>query len=200
MRQTDRIAREFGDYGHPVFRSQELSVLGIGAKYKKRLVHLMLGDGRITRITRGVYTLHRDADVVGFAFQPFYYGLEDALSIRKLSAQGTNPVVLTLRNVRQGTRTFRGRNYMVKRIPQRLFFGYGMVKRGGFWLPVSDVEKTVIDMLYFGDPVRDELLPAIVKEIDRKRFASYLERYDPRFRKKAAAFLTAVPKARRQSP
>lgn len=196
MKYTDEIEGHLADSRHPVFRSQELSLLGVGDKYKKRLVHLMLADGRITRITRGVYTFHRDIDVVGFAFQPFYYGLEDALAIRRLSEQGTNPVVMTPRNVRQGVRTFNGANYVVRRVPAELFFGYGMARRGGFWVPVSDVEKTVIDMLYFGGAIRDELWPPIAAALDRERFAEYLKRYPPGFRKGALASVDEMGRAK----
>lgn len=181
MKLTSEIQKRFSGIDHPVFKSQELDLLGIDSGYKKRLVHLMTSDKRITRITRGVYTFHKDSNVVGFAFSPFYYGLEDALTLRKVSVQGTNPVVVTVRNVRQGRRSFNGRNYIVKRIPQNLFFGYGMIKAGEFWVPVSDLEKTVIDMLYLQKGIRDELWAAIAKKLDRKRLDGYLKRYSPGF-------------------
>jgi predicted transcriptional regulator of viral defense system len=183
MKYTARIRKEFSKSNKPVFSSSELSSFGIGPKYKKRLLHLMLARGEIKRITRGEYTFHNDLDAVGFAFRPFYYGLEDALSIMKISDQGTNPIVITLKNVRQGVRDFYGRNYVVKRIPKEFFFGYVLVRHGSFFIPVSDLEKTIIDMVYFKQYIRDELWPGILKEIDMKRLNGYLKKYAPGFRK-----------------
>ena len=59
-----------------------------------------------------------------------------------------------------------------------------MVKRGEFWIPVSDIEKTVIDMLYFDDYIRDELWPGILEQLEMERLNDYLKRYKKEFRGK----------------
>jgi predicted transcriptional regulator of viral defense system len=182
MKYITDIRREFSISKKPVFESSELSSFGIGDKYKKRLLHLMLAKGEIRRITSGAYTFHKDLDVVGFAFRPFYYGLEDALSIMKISLQGTNPIVITVRNVRQGVRDFYGRNYVVKKIPEEFFFGYEIVRHGEFWIPISDLEKTIIDMVYFKEYIRDELWIEIIKIINIKKLDTYLNKYKPEFK------------------
>jgi predicted transcriptional regulator of viral defense system len=184
MKYMKELESQLSSYKHPIFRSYELQSFNISKNYKKRLTHLLLSNGRIKRITRGVYTFHDDINVVGFAFSPFYYGLENALTMHGISTQGTNPIVITPRNVRQGLRVFEGRNYLIKRIPEALFFGYEMVKRGNFWVPVSDLEKTVIDMMYFDGYIRDELWPTILKELQMRRLNEYLGRYKKEFRTK----------------
>ncbi len=152
----------------------------------------MIHSGEIIRITGGIYTFHKDVEVVGFAFQPFYYGLEDALSIRRLSLQGTNPAVITIRNIRRGTRKFGGRNYLVYNLDKRLFFGYELVKHGDLWIPVSDVEKTILDMLYFGICIRSEILAGIKERVDTEKVGRYLGRYPKRIRKKIAKELEGM--------
>lgn len=189
MKYIREIEKQFKSQKYPVFKSYELDSFGAGKKYKKRLTHLLLANGRIRRIAKGVYTFHNDVTVVGFAFSPFYYGFEDALSIMGISDQGTNPIVVTIRNVRQGVRTFGGRNYRVKCIPQSLFFGYEMLQRGNFWIPVSDIEKTIIDMIYFKDHIRDELWPDILKALDKKKLDKYLQKYRKDFREKVKAII-----------
>jgi len=188
MKYTSDLKDRFFKANFPVFRISDIrlsfSRTGIKDNYLYLMLHNMERRKEITRIIRGVYTFHGDVNVVGFAFQPFYYGFEDALSIRGISLQGTNPIVVTLRNVRQGVRTFRGRNYLIRRIPQNLLFGYSMVKRGEFWIPVSDIEKTVIDMLYFDDYIRDELWPGILEQLEMERLNDYLKRYKKEFRGK----------------
>lgn len=184
MRYIKYIREKFKDQRFPVFTLRDLKLIrGISDSYLKMLIHNLLAKKEIIRITKGVYTFHDDADVVCFAFSPSYYGLLDALSRRHISQQGTNPLVVTLRNVRQGVRQFEGRNYLVRHIDKRLFFGYEQMKQGDFWVPVSDVEKTLIDMLYFKFHVGAEEWSGIMKDLDKKRLREYLKRYPERFRK-----------------
>ncbi len=185
MKYIDTIRRRFDNPKVPVFRLGELKLIkGISAAYLKLLVHNMLKKGEIKRITKGAYTFHDNADVVCFAFMPAYYGLEDALSIRGISEQGTNPIVITIRNVRRGERNFEGKRYIVYRIAKRLFFGYDMIEKGGMWLPVSDVEKTLIDLIHFRVGIREELWPGILQSIDKIKLEGYLARCDNRTRKR----------------
>lgn len=148
----------------------------ISVKYLELMIHNLLAKHEIKRISRGIYTFRDEIQVVGFAFRPFYYGLQDALSLRNLWEQETNPVVITPRKVRKGLRTFEGRNYLVKTINRRMFFGFEMIKYGDFWIPVSDIEKTLIDFVYFREPLGEDVLGEIKKKIDKNRLKNYLKR------------------------
>lgn len=165
---------------YPVFTSKDAALAmkakGISLGYLNLMLHNLVEQGRITRITKGVYTFHDDAAVVGFAFQPFYYGLESALWLRGISGQGANFVVMTPRSVRSGIRDFKGRNYRVQKIRPSMVFGYGLVRYGRVWLPVSDIEKTVVDMVCLGHHISEELLPSIKKAIDKRALKEYLKR------------------------
>ena len=101
----------------PAFSSRDIRTFfsrrGLSEGYQNLMVHKMLADGRLFRISRGIYTFRGEMQVAGFAFQPFYYGMQDALSLRNLWEQETVPVVLTPRRVRAGARTFLGANYLV---------------------------------------------------------------------------------------
>ncbi|OJI08480.1 hypothetical protein Micr_00584 [Candidatus Micrarchaeum sp.] len=48
-------------------------------------------------------------------------------------------------------------------------------------VPVSDLEKTVIDMLYLKVPIREELYPEISKRLDKRRFEEYLKSFNKSF-------------------
>jgi predicted transcriptional regulator of viral defense system len=163
------IKEEFSGVTKPVFGINELkSIKGLSPGYRRLLLHNLLKRGSIAKITRGVYTFHKDMVVLCFAFAPSYYGLENALTIRGLSEQATNPIIMNL----------------VYRMRPELFFGYELVRRGDFWVPVSDLEKTVIDMLYFKNEIRDELWRNILPNLDTKKLDTYLQKYKPDFRKK----------------
>lgn len=164
----------------PAFTITDLRVFlgkkGISREYLYLLVHNLLVKGEIKRISRGVYTFRGDVEVVGFGFRPFYYGLQEALSLLNLWEQETNPVVITPRKVRSGVRSFEGANYVVKRISRRMFFGFKMMRYEDFWIPVSDVEKTLIDFVYFKQPLSKEAVAEIKKRADKKTLNEYLKR------------------------
>lgn len=184
MKYLGYVRSHFNDPKSPVFTIHELKIVlglkGISYAYLKRLINYLIDRGEIVRIGRGVYTFHDDITVVGFAFRPFYYGLESALTIRRLSEQGTNPIVITPSNVRRGIRKFGRGNYSVLRIRRDLFFGYDFIQSSGFWVPVSDYEKTLIDYIYFNHYLRKDTLKALRLRMDRKKLASYLKHYSER--------------------
>ena len=142
--------------------------------YYKLLVQNLLKSNRIHKITRGAYSFYDEVQYAGFAFQPFYYGLEDALSLRGLWEQETNPVIVTPRKVRTGVRQFESRNYIVRHIKRDMFFGYSLLLYDQFYIPVSDIEKTLIDIVYFGIRVPDETLVTIIRRLNRDTFNTYL--------------------------
>lgn len=176
-----KYMREFTLYfsSNPTFNSLEakrfLANRGASEGYYKLVITNLLKAGKIRRITRGSYTFHDDVQYVGFAFRPFYYGLEDALSFHGLWDQETNPVILTPKRVRPGIRTFDGRNYLVRHIDRKMFFGFVYKLYEDFNIPVSTVEKTFIDLLYFGIHVTNEVLENILDAIDVQEMAVYLE-------------------------
>jgi len=164
----------------PVFRIQDVKVLlnkqGPSDAYIYLLVHNLAKCGEIKRLTRGIYTFRKEAEVTGFAFSPFYYGLQDALSFRKLWEQETNSIVITPRRVRSGQRTIGGARTIVRRIDRRMFFGFDTIRFHDLYLPVSDVEKTLIDFLYFREPLRKDVLETMRGQIRKDVLKSYLKR------------------------
>ncbi|MFH1751881.1 MAG: hypothetical protein ABH821_03005 [archaeon] len=153
-----------------------LSKKRINKDYTQLIIHNLLKKQEIQRITRGQYTFKNDLEVAGFAFSPFYYGLQDALSIRNLWEQETNPVIITPRKVRKGLRTIMDSNVLIRTINRKMFFGYEIIKYGDYWLPVSDSEKTLIDFVYYKEPLSREVLKEIKKNINVKKLNSYLKR------------------------
>ena len=194
MKFTDEVRRRFGK--DPAFTVSDLKVL-IGKQelsngYLQLLVHNMLARKELKRISRGIYSFRSETQIVGFAFRPFYYGLQDALSLRDIWEQETNPVVITPRRVRNGIRTFEGANYLVKRIDRKMFFGHGLVNYDDFWVPVSDAEKTLIDFVYFRQRLDDGCTAELKKRIDRKKLKEYLERCPEWVRTKVQSMLSTT--------
>ncbi|MHB1830458.1 MAG: type IV toxin-antitoxin system AbiEi family antitoxin domain-containing protein [Candidatus Micrarchaeaceae archaeon] len=182
------IRENFDDARFPVFTLTDVRVLlsgtSISKRYLKILINHMLRAAEITRISRGIYTFHDNIEVVGFAFRPFYYGLEDALSYLNLWTQSTNPVVMTGLKVREGSRKFKNSSYTVKSMRRDLFFGFNFIRKYDMWIPVSDVEKTLIDLVYYGHDARPVALAAIRKRIDLAKLDEYLSHYGKTTKKK----------------
>jgi len=172
----------------PAFSTKDAFIFlkrkGINKGYFYFMLHHMLSRGELKRISRSYYTFHSDVSIVGFAFKPFYYGLYDALSIHNLWEQETNPVVITVRRIRTGLREFAGRNYVVRRIASDMFFGYEYTKYSGFWIPVSSIEKTLIDFIYFREPISAELAKIFKAKIDRKKLSELAHKINTRKRKR----------------
>ena len=76
--------------------------------------------------------------------------------------------------MRTGVRQFESRNYIVRHIKRDMFFGYSLLLYDQFYIPVSDIEKTLIDLVYFGIRVPDETLVTIIRRLNRDTFNTYL--------------------------
>ncbi len=164
----------------PVFSIKDLRVFlkkkGISKEYSKLLIHNLVKEKEIQRITKGVYSFQKDLMVAGFAFSPFYYGLQDALSLRNLWEQETIPIIVTPRKVRPGIRKIMDSNVLIRRINRKMFFGFESVKHFDLWIPVSDAEKTLIDFTYFNEPLSKEVLKELKKKVDEKKLKKYLKK------------------------
>lgn len=172
----------------PVVTSRDVRLIVNRAKIKRGyahlLVHNLIKGGRIKRIARGFYTAHDDPTVAVFSFKPAYIGLQDALSLRGLWEQETNVVIITKRKVRPGMREIMDSNVILRRIKPSYFFGAEMLRYGDLFVPVSDLEKTLIDFIYFREPLEKEVLSALKRKIDRKKLEKYLKIYPKKFRER----------------
>jgi len=168
----------------PVINTDSLKKLG-GKKnkgYIYLLVNNLIKKGEIKKITKGFYTIHDDPSLIVFCLKPSYLGLQDALSMHNLWEQETIPVVVTVKKARQGIRKVFGVNILVRRIDKKYFFGFEYMKYGDFYVPVSNVEKTFIDLLYFKHKLDDSVLNNFKKRVNKKQLESYLKRYPKRFK------------------
>ncbi len=148
-----------------------------GEQYVHLLIHTLAKKGLIHRITKGWYSRFDDPTMAVFCFQPAYLGLQNALSIHNIWEQETNTIILTAKKVREGTREIFGNNVVLRRIPSRLYFGVEYVQYGDAYFPVSDIEKTFLDFVYFKQPLDREVLNIIKRKIDRGKLKKYLKLY-----------------------
>jgi predicted transcriptional regulator of viral defense system len=161
----------------------------ISNEYLDQLLHNLVKQNKIIRITNGSYTFKKDLMVSGFAYSPFYYGLQEALSLRNLHEQETNPIIITTNKIKPGIKTIQGSNVLLRRIDCKYFFGFDFIKYYDMEIPVSDYEKTLIDFVYYNEPLSKEVINELKKKIDKKKLEKYLFRYSKSTRNKVLSLI-----------
>jgi predicted transcriptional regulator of viral defense system len=157
--------------------------------YTKQLVRNLITHGAIKKIMKGFYTSQDNPQLAVFCMKPAYLGLQDALSFHGLWEQETVPVIVTANRVRQGVRSIMGSNVLVRRIDRKYLFGFSHFPQHGLYLPYSDIEKTLIDLVYFREKISEDALGSIKEKLDREKLDGYLKRYPQVIRRKVMNLL-----------
>jgi predicted transcriptional regulator of viral defense system len=168
----------------PVFRVRDIELLVGNRNYAHLILHKLTKKEEIKRVIKGWYSLYEDPIVSVFCFKPAYIGLQEALSLHNLWEQETNVVIITTKKVRAGIREIFGNNVILRRIEPKYFFGFDLLNYENFFIPVSDIEKTLIDFVYFNETLTKETLIEIIKHIDKQKLIEYLKKYPSKFRLK----------------
>ena len=153
-----------------------LAKLGAREAYVRLMLHNMVKSGKLYRIEKGNYSLYRNEAVVGFKFRPFYYGLQYALTIRKIWTQQSVPVIITKTKANPGTRELMGIKVIVRRIDPERFFGFDYMNYDDIFVPVSDPEKTLLDFTYYEIKLDPETMTVLRNRIDESKLKIYSER------------------------
>jgi predicted transcriptional regulator of viral defense system len=172
----------------PIFRAKDVELIIKNKSYSYLTLHNLVKKGEIKRITKGWYSLYEDPIVAVFCFKPAYIGLQEALSIHELWEQETNVVIVTTRKIRSGVRKVLDSNVILHRIEPKYFFGFDYLKYENFFIPVSDVEKTLIDLVYFNEIPGKDVLKEIKKHVNEEKLKDYLKNFPPNFSKKVLHF------------
>jgi predicted transcriptional regulator of viral defense system len=194
MTVGQEIVRKFADY--PAFSYHDVLTYLHGrhaTKQLSRTISYLKSRGRIFTLRKGVYTVREDSAVSGFGFSPFYYGLLYALTIRELWTQNAEPEIITLKKVRRSRITLFGRKDMhasLHHSQPKHFFGFEILSHGGMKVPVSDPEKTLIDLFYYNIRLPIQSYGPLLLLVNKKKVMSYLERYDNHTRMTVINFIT----------
>lgn len=156
----------------------------ISPNYVGVLLNHLMKRKEIHRVAKGIYSFRSDPNIIAFAIQLSYFGLQDALSLHGLWQQQTIPILITSRKIRNGFRTVLGSRVLIKRIKRSMFFGIQMLKYTDFWVPVSDPEKTLIDFFYFNQPLEKNILKKLLEKSSRSKMREYLKRVPKKTRQK----------------
>jgi predicted transcriptional regulator of viral defense system len=173
----------------PAFRARDAELLVGERRYALLALHNLAKKGELNRVARGWYTTLRDPVVTVFTMQPGYLGLQEALSLMNMWEQETNVVVVTAGKAKPGVRKVLGGTVVVHRLSPSYFFGFDYVRYGDLRVPVSDPEKTLVDLVYFGESPGSDVLKDLARKVDRKVLAGYLDRYPSSFARRVRRLL-----------
>jgi len=169
----------------------------LGKKYAKLFIHNLKKKGEIEELIKGWYSFKPSPYLILLIMREGYIGLGSAAFIHKAWNQITNLEILTplaYKKLRGGERVVAGRKVIIKWLPQKMYFGYEIKLFDNRYIRVSDTEKTFIDLIYFGYPFKDEILPQLIKKIDKQKLLSYLELLRKRKLKRLSRFLSSLNK------
>lgn len=178
-----KYAKQFLKYFEkfPTFTVKDVKLFlrknGADKSYYKIFLHNMIKSKRVFTIKRGHYTVYDDPMIAGFAFSPFYYGMETSLTHYKLWDYMTPISIITTNRIRKCNIELFGRNASVRKVQRNKFFGYSMVQYGDMYIPMADVEKTLIDSVYFHARFSKQVYIAMAKKINRRKLDNYLKHY-----------------------
>lgn len=152
-----------------------------------RMVH----SGKLYRVTKGIFSITDKVEVSGFAFTPFYYGGLSALMIRSLIDDQVAMEIMTTKKIRKKSVSIFGKrvNVILHHISNRLYFGFDNITYGNFIIPVSDPEKTLIDLFFYKIKLSVPDYSELLKVVDQGKINSYLGKYDRHTQKAVINFI-----------
>ncbi len=164
------------------FRSVEAVA---GRNYAKLLIHNLKKRGEIVELIKGVYSFKKSPYMIVKAIPRAYIGLGSAAFLHGAWNQVSAVTVLSpsaSKTVRSGIREVAGFKVILRRISDKMYFGYEYKYLDDVdeWIRVSDPEKTLIDLIYFRYPARDEIIPNLLEIIDTGRLREYLSEMEVR--------------------
>ncbi len=172
------IIKKFSSY--PAFRYRDVKIHFRNKKNLARTLSHLKTSGRVHSIVKGAYTTKNDRAVTGFAFEPFYYGLLYALTIKELWTQIARPEAVTLKRVKKtNVKTFDNTDIIrLHHSRPKYFFGFDIIKYNGINIPVSDPEKTLIDLFFYKTTLPIQEYNNLLKSINTRKLNNYLKNYD----------------------
>ncbi|MGC8587389.1 MAG: hypothetical protein ACP5K9_03850 [Candidatus Micrarchaeia archaeon] len=100
-----------------------------------------------------------------------------------------NPIVITASKAKPGMKEIMGHRVIVRRIAKRMMFGFEYVKYSGLFVPVSSIEKTIIDFAYYRIRLGSEDMRALLGSADRRKLMVYASKGGARVRRTIEAMV-----------
>jgi predicted transcriptional regulator of viral defense system len=133
-------------------------------------------------------------------YEPSYISLEMALSLHGLIPEAVYTVTSVTSQKRRSLVTVVG-NFKYQHIQPSLLFGYELREYNGYRYQVAEIEKAILDYLYFNPSIKEEKafdgvrfnVSELREKLDLVKFNRYLDAYTNKaLAKRAKKFLTYI--------
>jgi len=149
----------------------------MGRSYAKVFISNLLKKGEIIELKKGWYSFKKSPYLLVNLLVKAYLGLGSAALVHGAWDKAVNITILTPLagvTVRCGERLIGDYKVIVRRISNKMYFGYEYIAVDENFVKVSDPEKTLIDMIYFNYPFIDEISGNLLQICDREKIGEYL--------------------------
>jgi predicted transcriptional regulator of viral defense system len=152
----------------------------VGTSYAKLLIHRLREKGEIEELVKGVYTFKKSPYMIVKAIPMAYIGLGSAAFLHGAWGQVTaltvlSPMVSGI--VRGGLREIAEYKVLLRKISGKMYFGYEymFLEDIGELVRISSPEKTLLDLIYYRYPFREDIIPRLAGMVDKKKLKKYVD-------------------------
>lgn len=159
--------------------------------HKQRLSEWQKKD-YIKKIAKGFY-IFSDTEINELALfimankihAPSYISLEMALSIYNVIPEAVYGVTSVTTDKTKSVKTSFA-TFVYRHIRSHLMFGYELIKYKNYYYQLAELEKAILDYLYFNPKIKDKEsfdgmrfnIPELKKKINKQKFYKYLETFN----------------------
>jgi len=168
--------------GRSVFTKEQFSrLLSIAPSTAKNYMYLLVKEGYVKRLRRGVITFSTD-DFINATqmIEPSYISAWSALFYHKIVLQAPAKVFcITTKN----SYNFDDLGFHYYKITPELFYGYEKTIRENSYYNIATKEKAVLDMIYL-NLLSPGTLREVRRHLNKNRIKEYLAGYEGKYAKK----------------
>lgn len=151
----------------------------LGENYAKIFIYNLKKKHEIIEPVKGVYSFKKSPYLLLKAIPYSYVGLGSAAFLHGIWEEVPNITILSpliSTSVKAGEKVIAGRKVILRKISMKMYFGYEYLYNNELneWIRVSDIEKTVIDIIYFNYPFKDEIIERALDHINHVKLYKYL--------------------------
>ncbi len=157
----------------------------------------LVKQGKVFRLKTNYYSLRVIENKFQFQslFPGTYISLHSALEFYGSTTQRFNSLDLISENLLK-RQTVENTDIQFHKVRKKLFFGYNKTRINNTFVFVSDIEKTIIDCMYFSSKVYLTEIDSFIKmnkqSLDEKKISTYLNRINSSALSKRLGYLLEI--------
>jgi predicted transcriptional regulator of viral defense system len=172
------ITGELAKMERAVFTVIDIARVGnVSKKSASVYINRMLKKKLLFRIEKNKVSITDDHFIVASQIiLPAYLSLTTALYLLNAIQQVVDKVYVITTRQKKSKEVFGVKTHFIK-VDSNLMFGYSKVRKGNSFIMLADIEKTILDCLYFQRYCSLQYLCEALKKADIVKLESYVKRF-----------------------